>query len=135
MIPNYIILLECFPITSNGKIDQSALRKLAAQSRTEQSDNYYPAASNLEQQLINIWQKVLKVNKIGIKDHFFKLGGNSLKAASIINHIQEQIHADVDFNTFLNNTTIMALAKEIEIKSWLNQNQETMNNKSNQIEI
>ncbi|EDP94249.1 plipastatin synthetase [Kordia algicida OT-1] len=86
MIPTYLVNLETFPMTANGKI---AFDKLP--DPIQASEKVYQKARNKrDQKLIQIWKTVLKVDVIGITDNFFELGGHSLKGVQIASRIQEE---------------------------------------------
>jgi hypothetical protein len=75
MIPAQLVVLDALPLTANGKIDRNALPKPESQrSKTE----YVAPRTELESQLCGLWQLLLKVERVGIYDNFFMLGGNSL---------------------------------------------------------
>lgn len=76
MVPNFILQLEHFPLTANGKIDKS---KLKTDFSFEKS-KYVPPRNITEQTIINIWKILFQTEKIGIDDNFFDLGGDSLLA-------------------------------------------------------
>lgn len=80
MIPNQFEFLDEFPLNTNGKIDRKKLLELAKNSDTE---NYEAPQTDTEKLLCSIWEKVLGKTKIGIKDNFFSLGGDSLDSIKI----------------------------------------------------
>jgi len=86
MIPNSFTVLDRLPLTPNGKTDRSALPAPEPVNR-EQKQSYAAPRDSLEQQLTVIWEKVLKINPIGVHDNFFHLGGNSLAAVMLLNKI------------------------------------------------
>lgn len=81
MIPNTIIKIERFPLTSNGKIDKKKLIKLY-ESRPE--EKFEEPKNELEKVLIEVYKSVLKVDKISVSDNFFEIGGDSIKAIQIV---------------------------------------------------
>lgn len=89
MIPTAFITMEAFPLTPNGKVDRKAL-PAPDQSREDFEQNYVPPRTRLEETLVEMWQEILEIEKIGIYDNFFQLGGNSLQAAVFINRIQKK---------------------------------------------
>ncbi|WP_339801532.1 amino acid adenylation domain-containing protein [Paenibacillus sp. FSL R5-0744] len=81
MIPSYFIALEELPLTPNGKVDRKALPKPEAGMA---SGRAYEAPSNeIESQMAEIWQGVLGREKVGLNDHFFELGGDSIKGIQV----------------------------------------------------
>ena len=89
MIPSAFVILPEFPLNPNGKVD---LKKLPQPDETALVESVYVAPRNpTETILVNIWQEVLSLAKIGINDNFFELGGHSLKAITLVSKIQEKI--------------------------------------------
>ncbi|AKI92290.1 plipastatin non-ribosomal peptide synthetase PpsC [Bacillus subtilis] len=79
MIPAYIIEMETLPLTSNGKLN----RKQLPEPNFTSKQTYAPPRNDLEDQLVLIWQEVLGIQRIGIEDSFFELGGDSIKALQV----------------------------------------------------
>ncbi len=74
MIPTYIGQIEKIPMTTNGKLDHRALPELNNVSNIE----YVAPRNEIERTLVKVWKDILQVDKIGIDDNFFDIGGNSL---------------------------------------------------------
>ncbi len=91
MIPAIFVILEKLPITQNGKIDRAAL-PVPAQSRPDLDKAFIAPTTAVEKYLVSLWQSVLGIDKIGIYDDFFELGGDSLKAAVFVNRLQEELN-------------------------------------------
>jgi acyl carrier protein len=87
MIPGYMVYLDKMPLTQSGKIDRNALPE-PIKTGTRAGDT--PPGDPLETKLVEIWSRVLLIDKesIGIDDHFFELGGDSLKAAVVMAKIR-----------------------------------------------
>ncbi len=64
---------------------------------------------------MDIWQKVLGVEKVGINDNFFELGGHSLKATNILSQIQKELHASISFKKLFTTPTIKQIAKQLQL--------------------
>ncbi|MDJ0562259.1 MAG: thioesterase domain-containing protein, partial [Microcystis sp. M53599_WE4] len=111
MVPGAFVLLESFPLTANGKIDRRALK---APSNTSDSDRFIEARNQLELNLVQIWSKVLKIDKISVQDNFFYLGGHSLLAPYLITQIKEQLGKEIAVTTIFQNPTIEQLATIIQ---------------------
>jgi amino acid adenylation domain-containing protein len=86
MIPSAFVVLDEFPLNSNGKIDRRSLP--IPQLDIDRANFVAPRNSN-EQTLANIWQEVLKVDSVSIYDNFFEIGGHSLLATQVISRISE----------------------------------------------
>ncbi|MDB6375249.1 non-ribosomal peptide synthetase, partial [Photorhabdus bodei] len=73
-LPSQYIVVDNFPLTSNGKIDRNALTLLCQQQVVGQTT---PPEGELEQQIALIWQELLGIETVNRYDHFMSLGGNS----------------------------------------------------------
>ncbi|TRT77972.1 MAG: non-ribosomal peptide synthetase, partial [Microcystis flos-aquae Ma_QC_C_20070823_S18] len=111
MVPGAFVLLEFFPLTANGKIDRRALK---APSNPSDSDRFIEARNQLELSLVQIWSKVLKIDKVSVQDNFFDLGGHSLLAPYLITQIKEQLGEEIAVTTLFQNPTIEQLATIIK---------------------
>ena len=85
MIPSHFMLLEQFPLTSNDKIDRRALPSPEANL----NDIYQAPRNEVEQELADIWIRVLKQEKISIHDNFFELGGDSILSIQVIGRARQ----------------------------------------------
>lgn len=84
MVPQYFIGLSRFPVNVNGKLDRKALPE--PELKTTQ---YQAPATDQEKQLAALWQHYLKLDKVGVEDDFFRLGGNSILAISLSHAMAE----------------------------------------------
>ncbi|MBD0378728.1 non-ribosomal peptide synthetase [Paenibacillus sedimenti] len=85
MIPSHFVRLPQIPMTSNGKVDRKALPKPDGGLQT--GAEYIAPHSELEQTLVQIWQEVLGSERIGIRDNFFDLGGDSIKGIQVASRL------------------------------------------------
>lgn len=115
MIPSAFIILDSLPLTANGKIDRQALpapdREALGLAKT-----LAPYETETEIKLVAIWRMVLDANEIGIHDNFFALGGDSLKAVSVINQLQKQFKHDFLVLDLFQRPTVAELAAYIASK-------------------
>ncbi|WP_426454529.1 amino acid adenylation domain-containing protein [Paenibacillus sp. S-38] len=81
MVPDHLMQMERLPLTVTGKVDRRALP--IPDNRTASSVNYEAPRTPLEAALAKVWQAVLGVEQIGTRDHFFELGGDSIKSLQI----------------------------------------------------
>ena len=88
MVPRIYVSLEKMPLTPNGKIDRKALPEPDV-SRYTQQDFVAPTTKE-EQVLVAICESVLGVKKIGIKDNFYNLGGDSIKSILVVSRLRQQ---------------------------------------------
>ena len=88
MVPAAVVLLEALPLTPSGKVDRRALPApgLAEGGREE---NYLPPRDEVESKLATLWEDVLGVRPVGVRDNFFDLGGHSLLAIRLLSRVEE----------------------------------------------
>jgi amino acid adenylation domain-containing protein len=108
MIPAACVVLEAFPQTPNGKIDRKALPAPEVGERAA-GDGYVPPDLIEHYELIGIWEDLLNVKSIGIRDSFFELGGHSLLAAQMINRIELVFSKKIPLALFYADPTIEQL--------------------------
>ncbi len=87
MVPSYFVPMEKLPVTSNGKIDRRALPD--PQESVDTGVEYRPPRSEVERLAADIWADVLGVEKVGIDDGYFTLGGDSVRAIQIAAALQQ----------------------------------------------
>lgn len=104
MLPSAFILLDKFPLTANGKLDEKALPLPTL--------SHPPAhfGNKLERQLVQIWAEELELDNIGIHDNFYALGGHSLHAARIVSTISKKMGKKLSLAEFYKTETISGLA-------------------------
>jgi len=93
MVPAVFVQLEQLPLTPNGKVDRKALP--APEARANSQREYETPQGELEESVAQIWQDLLKVDRVGRQDNFFELGGHSLLAVKLIHRMRlKGLHAD-----------------------------------------
>ncbi|WP_435541504.1 lichenysin non-ribosomal peptide synthetase LicA [Bacillus paralicheniformis] len=86
MVPAFWVQLDELPVTSNGKVDRRALPQPDVEAQTAE---YKAPRTETEQLLADIWQEVLGLDRIGITDNFFALGGDSIKGIQMASRLQQ----------------------------------------------
>ena len=109
MLPSDFVLLENMPMTSNGKMDRRALPKPVPTDRAAQ-DAFVAPTLPVHYQLQRIWEDLLGVKPIGMRDNFFALGGHSLLAARMVDRIEQTCGEKLPLATFFAGATIADLA-------------------------
>jgi len=89
MVPSSFRLIESLPLTPNGKIDRRKLVTLPGRSLRDEA--YLAPRTKLERLLAALFQETLGLERVGLADNFFALGGDSIKAALFLNKLQEQL--------------------------------------------
>lgn len=108
MVPVRFISMESFPQLPNGKIDRNALPNPGQSIDT--TALFVAPESDLERTLVTVWEEVLGVQPVGIRDDFFTLGGHSLLAVRLCSRIEEVTGISVKLSSLFRNLTIEALA-------------------------
>ncbi|WP_312653308.1 non-ribosomal peptide synthetase, partial [Aminipila sp.] len=111
MIPSYFVQLDKMPLTPNGKIDKKALPEPKKLINTGAA--YEAPRNETEQKLVELWQDILKVERIGINDNFFELGGHSLKATILAARIQQELEVKVSIKEIFKLVTVKEFAEYI----------------------
>lgn len=79
MIPSFFIFLKRMPLTPNGKVDRRALLALGQDMGDQPaSSTFVPPGSKTEKLLAEIWRQVIGIERIGIHDDIFEIGGDSI---------------------------------------------------------
>lgn len=112
MVPNHFIQVGAIPLTVNGKIDKKLLVQLGSDKVTDEKE-YVAPRTDIEKQLVKIWSKSLNVEKVSVEDDFFLLGGQSLKATSLISIYEREFQVRLSLKQLFENTTLEAHAKLI----------------------
>ncbi|MEH2308021.1 non-ribosomal peptide synthetase [Nostoc sp.] len=115
MMPSAFIMLKALPLTSNGKINRNALPESNG-DRPELAANYEPPQTEVEQSIADIWQQILHVEKVGIHDNFFDIGGHSLLLVQAHAKLREIFHTDISVVNLFEYPTINSLAKYLTRK-------------------
>jgi len=111
MIPSYFVHLNQLPLTPNGKVDRKGLPEPDGQLVTEAG--YEAPRNDIESRLVEIWQGVLRAKHIGIHDHFFALGGDSIKAIQVASRLRTY-DLQLEIRDLLRYPTIHDLAPHVQ---------------------
>jgi len=109
MVPAHIVPLIRLPLTPNGKVDRKALPEPEIRPGTQ----YVAPQSDNEREITEIWKKVLGLEKIGVNDNFFDIGGNSLKIIQISVELKKLLGTDISMAKMFQYPTIASLARYI----------------------
>ncbi|HEU4562900.1 MAG TPA: amino acid adenylation domain-containing protein [Longimicrobium sp.] len=111
MMPAAFVRLERLPLTPNGKVDRKALP--APEGDAYAAHEYEAPADEIEEALAGIWAEVLRVERVGRHDHFFRLGGHSLLAVQVISRVQEELGVSVALGELFARPVLREFAQEI----------------------
>jgi len=117
MVPAAFVIVDALPTTPNGKLDRKALPApdWAVARKTRDS---VPPQTPTQIALAKIWESLLKVEKVGIHESFFDLGGHSILAARLMSRIRTTFGVQLPLHHIFRTPTISGLAKLIESKLW-----------------
>jgi acyl carrier protein len=105
-VPAHFVFLSELPLTPNGKLDRKALPSPESETKSA-----YTAPRNpMEQQLAEIWREVLKLDRVGVHDNFFDLGGHSLIAMDLVAQIRLTFNVELSLRTVFEMPTIENMA-------------------------
>ena len=111
-VPRSVEILDEMPLQPSGKIDRPALPD--PESITERADDGTPPQTAVQRAIAAIWASHLDVERVGIHENFFRIGGHSLLAVRIQHDIAEELGAEVSLQTFLDAPTVADLADAVE---------------------
>ncbi len=113
MIPSAFILMDEFPLTTNGKIDRRALPAPDLTGHIA-GHNYVAPRTPAEEIIANTMAKILNVQKVGINDSFFELGGHSLLATQFVSRLRDAFKVELSLRVLFECPTISGLAHQID---------------------
>lgn len=117
MLPAAFVWLKSVPLSSNGKVDRKALPTPEELNQEHRGPIAAPTDA-LQIQLKNIWESVLRIQPIGMRDNFFDLGGDSLLAVALFCEIEIKLGKDLPLSMLLQYPTIEQLAAAIREEDW-----------------
>ncbi|MNZ22727.1 Plipastatin synthase subunit C [compost metagenome] len=109
MIPSYLVSMDQLPVTTNGKLD----RRMLPLPEVNSTQEYVAPRNELEETLVHIFSEVLGLERIGIDDNFFEMGGDSIKAIRIISKVREH-GFDLDIRTLVQERDIRNISSKVE---------------------
>ncbi|HEX2187467.1 MAG TPA: amino acid adenylation domain-containing protein [Longimicrobiaceae bacterium] len=110
MVPSAWVALEAFPLTPNGKLDRRALPAPEAGSGRE----YVAPRTDTERALAEAWAETLRVERVGVHDHFFEMGGHSLSATRLVSRVREALGVEIPLRAVFETPTLAGLAARVE---------------------
>ncbi|MFB9683728.1 non-ribosomal peptide synthetase [Amycolatopsis plumensis] len=110
-VPAAFVRLDELPLTANGKLDRRALPAPAA---PEESTGYAAPETETEEVLAAIWAEALDLDRVGVEDNFFALGGDSLRSLRITSMTKSAFDVEITPKDVLTAGTVLALAELVE---------------------
>ena len=117
MVPTAFVFLDALPLMSNGKVNLQAL-PTPDQTRPELGNTFIAPRDGLELELTKIWEKLLTIKPVGVRDSFFDLGGHSLLAARLFAQIEKLTGKRLPLATLFQTPTIEHLADILRQENW-----------------
>jgi amino acid adenylation domain-containing protein len=112
MLPTAFVTLDRLPLTHNGKVDRAALP--APDFEHQLKEAFVPPRTEWELRLAHIWQELLRLERVGVDDNFFDLGGDSLMIVRLISQINQSHQLSLGVPEALRNPTVGQLARLID---------------------
>ena len=120
MVPAAYVRLKALPLTPNGKLDRKALP--APEGDAYAVPGYEAPVGEVETTLAGIWADVLKVERVGRRDHFFELGGHSLLAMQAVSRMNREFKLRLRIREFFEAPTVRAMAQTVT-QAWKHRGQ------------
>ncbi len=113
MMPAILIAIDALPLSPNGKVDRSKLPP-PDDSRPNLEETFVEPRTEAEQLVAQVWEEVLKLDKVGICDNFFEFGGHSLSAIQVISRLREVFGKNIPLRLLFEEPTVAGLVPSIE---------------------
>jgi amino acid adenylation domain-containing protein len=117
MVPSYFTVLEQLPLTVDGKLDRTALPDPASFG-LEREQPYVAPRTIMEGKVAHIWGDLLGLDRVGVHDRFFHLGGNSLLATSALGRIRHEHGVELPLRSMFENLTVAEIADLCDSKKY-----------------
>ena len=112
MVPSFIVQIDSIPMTSNRKVDMRALPR--PEEIAQEGAEFTAPRTATEERMAAIWQEVLGIEKIGITDNFFNLGGDSLKAILILSKIEKNFGIEIELKELFRRQKLSEISSFID---------------------
>jgi amino acid adenylation domain-containing protein len=117
MVPVAYAHLESLPLTPNGKLDRRALPAPDVRKdvrSAEERDGYLLSRTPVEEMVVGIFEEVLRLDRVGIHDNFFEIGGHSLSATQVISRVRDRLGVEIGVKSVFEEPTAGGLGRKIE---------------------
>jgi acyl carrier protein len=118
MLPRYVKVLDALPLTVSGKVNKKALPTPDATWRlgtlSSADSAHKEPRTAIELFVWRAWSSVLEIVDFGIDEEFADLGGHSILALALVDHVQEQCGCDLDIAALLKCATVEAFADALQ---------------------
>ena len=114
MIPSAFVLVDAMPLTGSGKVNRRALP--APEQQLGDVGDYRAPLTPVEEMVAAIFADVLRVERAGLDDNFFDMGGHSLSATQLVSRVRQNLRVDLPVRAVFESPTVAALALAVEKK-------------------
>lgn len=114
MVPSAFVAVPAFPLTTSNKVDRQALTLLEAPS--EDAAESAAPSNAVEEIIANIWAEALGVNRVGVHDNFFNIGGHSLQAAQVAARVGDAFSCNLPLSIVFERPTVAGLATWVQAR-------------------
>ncbi|MEE2032334.1 non-ribosomal peptide synthase/polyketide synthase [Rhodococcus chondri] len=109
MVPDTVVVLDALPLTANGKLDRKALPEPVFEVK-----EFRNPQTPIEEIVAGVFAEVLGVDRVGLDDDFFALGGNSLVATQVVSRLGAALDTRIGVRELFEESTVEALASRLE---------------------
>jgi len=111
MVPALFVELTALPLSPNGKVDRAALPPPSFAPEDNRATE--TPGTQLEKEIASLWQRVLHVERVGLDDNFFDLGGDSLLLVAVHSNLQKMLKVEIPVTDLFEFTTVRTLARHL----------------------
>ncbi|HLJ09884.1 MAG TPA: amino acid adenylation domain-containing protein [Planctomycetaceae bacterium] len=112
MVPAAFVFIEQLPLTPNGKLDRAAL-PIPDREESDRDEDHVAPRTALEVIIADIWRDVLGLDRVGVRDSFFGLGGQSLMAMVVVARLQARFGVELQARALFDHPTVADLAQAV----------------------
>jgi len=113
MVPASFVQLPSFPLSANGKVDKSALPLPHGRNSLSEAEFIAPR-SIVEERLAGVIGSLLQVERVGLNDNFFLLGGHSLLGTQLLTRVSQSFGVELNLLSLFDHPTLAEMSQEIE---------------------
>jgi amino acid adenylation domain-containing protein len=124
MQPSHYVTLDALPLTPNGKVDRGSLP--APDGARQSAETYVAPQGEVEEKIAKAWSDLLGVDRVGLTDNFFDLGGHSLLLMRVAARVKEQFKVDLPLRAMFETPTVGGIAERVKETLWLARGREAM---------
>jgi amino acid adenylation domain-containing protein len=115
MVPAVFAFIAELPVTPSGKVDRRAVARMKGEEeRLDLGIDFAAPRSQAEEMLVEIWSDLLGLERVGVHDDFFQLGGHSLLVAKLASRVRQAFQVELPMIEVFKKPTVADLAEAIE---------------------